>query len=235
MKNDGISLNKYLSSQGLCSRREADKFIEQGRVTINGIVAKKGNRVLPGDQVIFDSEKVKKKKKPVYIMFHKPSGITCTTDRKDKTNIIDALNFNQRIFPIGRLDKDSTGLILLTNDGDAVNPILRKENKHEKEYMVSVAQPVTQEFLDKMSRPMSMLGKRTRPAKVTKINNRMVKVILTQGLNRQIRRMCQYSGNKVTALKRTRIMHIRIGKLREGEWRYLSEEELQGLQRHINS
>ena len=158
MSEDSISLNKFISSKGLCSRREADRLIEQGRVMINGEVAKKGNRVTPSDQVILDGQIIKKKKtQQVYIKFHKPPGVTCTTDTKDKSNIIDYINYKKRIFPIGRLDKSSTGLILLTSDGDIVNKILRKENKHEKEYIVGVNRPINGAFIQKMSKPIPCL------------------------------------------------------------------------------
>ena len=233
MNQDTISLNKYISSKGLCSRREADKWIEEGRVAINGKTAVKGNRVSPGDKVAIDGQSLERKAKPVYIMFHKPPGITCTTDTRDKSNIIDFINFKQRIFPIGRLDKNSTGLILLTNDGDIVNQVLRKENRHEKEYVVTVDRPISPSFLEKMSRPIPMLGTRTLPSKVARIKSKVFKIILTQGLNRQIRRMCEYCGYKVIALKRIRIMHLKLGNLKAGEWRYLNDKELNTLKKNI--
>ena len=229
-----ISLNKYISNAGLCSRREADKWIEEGRVAINGEIAKKGNRVSPGDKVSIDGKLVRDKTLPIYILFNKPLGITCTTDKRDKSNIIDYINFDQRIFPIGRLDKNSTGLILLTNDGDIVNKILRKEHGHEKEYVVRVNSPITKSFLTKMSGPIPMLGMKTQPAKVTQIKWNMFKIILTQGLNRQIRRMCEYCGYEVTFLKRIRIMHIELGDLELGKWRYLNKTELNTLQKSLS-
>ena len=233
MSDDSISLNKFISSKGLCSRREADKLIDQGRAMINGKVAKKGNRVSPGDEVILDGELIskKKKKKNIYIKFHKPPGVTCTTDSKDKSNIIDYINFKQRIFPIGRLDKSSTGLILLTSDGDIVNKILRKENKHEKEYIVGVNRPINSIFVQKMSKPIPILGTKTLPSKVMQLKSTLFKIVLTQGLNRQIRRMCEYCGYKVTTLKRVRIMHITLGALKPGEWAYLSDEEMLALKK----
>ena len=233
MSDESISLNKFISSKGLCSRREADKLIDQGRAMINGNVAKKGNRVKPGDEVILDGELIskKKKKKRIYIKFHKPPGVTCNTDNKDKSNIIDYINFKERIFPIGRLDKSSTGLILLTSDGDIVNKILRKENKHEKEYIVGVNRPINSTFIQKMSKPIPILGTKTLPCKVIQLKSTLFKIVLTQGLNRQIRRMCEYCGYKVTTLKRVRIMHITLGALKPGEWAYLSEEELESLNR----
>lgn len=234
MDNNSISLNKYLSSTGMCSRREADKWIEEGLVSINGITAKKGNRVLPGDNVKIKGKTITKKAKPVYILFNKPPGITSTTDLKDKSNIIYYINYGERIFPIGRLDKNSSGLILLTNDGDIVNKILRKENKHEKEYIVTVDRPITQKFLKTMSGPIPMLGTRTLPSKVIKLKPFVFRIILTQGLNRQIRRMCEYCGYKVLSLKRVRIMHIKIGNLKPGQWRPLSKDELTNLFKAIS-
>jgi 23S rRNA pseudouridine2604 synthase len=213
-ENEGsVSLNKYLSSKGLCSRREADKWIEQGRVRINEEKAVKGNRVWPKDRVSLDGKEITIDVPTVYIMLNKPPGITCTTDLRDKSNIIDFINFNQRIFPIGRLDKNSSGLILLTNDGDIVNKILRKENRHEKEYIVTVDRPVTRSFLERMSRPIPMLGTKTLPCKVTQLKAKVFRIILIQGLNRQIRRMVEYCGYKVLSLKRVRIMDLKIGKL----------------------
>jgi 23S rRNA pseudouridine2604 synthase len=231
---ESLSLNKYISSTGICSRREADKLIEQGKVKINNKQAQKGNRVYPGDKVTINGKAIGKQRRSVYIKFNKPPGITCTTDRRDKSNIVDYIRFKERIFPIGRLDKNSTGLILLTNDGDIVNKILRKENRHEKEYIVRVEAPITKSFIKKMSGPIPMLGTKTLPAKVSQINNHVFKIILTQGLNRQIRRMCEFCGNKVIALKRVRIMNIKLGKMKPGEWRYLSKEEMQRLQKVLD-
>ncbi len=229
MSEDSISLNKYISSKGLCSRREADKWIDAGRLTINGQIAKKGNRVEPGDTVTLDGKKVNTGDAPIYIKFFKPPGITCTTDRSDKSNIIDYLNFKERIFPIGRLDKNSTGLILLTNNGDIVNQILRKENKHEKVYIVTVDKPITDGFIKRMQRPIPMLGTKTLRCKVRQLTVRVFKITLTQGLNRQIRRMCEFCGYKAVSLKRIRIMHIQLEKMKVGEWRHLTKEELMGL------
>ena len=233
-ENEGsVSLNKYISSQGLCSRREADEWIEKGRVQINGKPAQKGNRVFPDDVVTVDGNRVAEEIEEVYIMLNKPAGITCTTDKRDKSNIIDFLNFDQRVFPIGRLDKNSTGLILLTNNGDIVNKILRKENRHEKEYIVTVDKPITAKFLEKMSGPIPILGQTTLPAKVSQLKPRIFRIILTQGLNRQIRRMCEYCGYKVLALKRIRVMHLNLGNLKSGEWRYLNKKEMAVLQKKI--
>ncbi len=236
MKNeDSISLNKFISSKGLCSRREADQWIENGRVKINGAIAKKGNRVSENDEVTIDGKKINQKVKSVYLIFHKPPGITCTTDRKDKSNIIDYINYKERIFPIGRLDKNSTGLILLTNDGDIVNQILRKENSHEKEYVVKVDRPIDKKFIEKMSKPIPMLGTKTLPCTVIPLKRNVFKIILTQGLNRQIRRMCEYCGFNVLTLKRIRIMHLELDDLKVGEWRYLNKKELKTLFNTIRS
>jgi len=233
MNQDSESLNKYISSKGLCSRRVADKWIEQGRVTINGEPAVKGNRVFPGDSVSIDGKILDVKVDFVYMLFNKPPGITCTTDRNDKSNIIDYINFEKRIFPIGRLDKNSTGLIMLTNDGDIVNRILREENYHEKEYIVKVDAPISRSFISKMSRPIPMLGKKTLPCRVSQINKRVFSIILTQGMNRQIRRMCDYCGYGVISLKRIRIMHMKLGNLKVGEWRFLTKKEFRELQNQI--
>ena len=234
MNSESQSLNKFISSKGLCSRREAVKWIEQGRVKINGKVATNGNRVFPGDRVTLDDELLEIETKKVYIMLHKPPGITCTTDLRDKTHIIDFVNFKERIFPIGRLDKSSTGLILLTNDGDIVNRVLRKENSHEKEYIVKVNKPITGQFVRQMSRPIPILGTKTLPAQVHQINKFVFRIILTQDLNRQIRRMCEYCGYRVVSLKRVRVMHIKLGKLPVGQWRFLSDDELGELERRTS-
>lgn len=226
---DGISINKYISDTGFCSRREADDYIDQGRVTINTQPAEKGNRVYTGDLVEIDGEPLRKKRKTIYIAFHKPEGITSTTDEKDKTNIISYINHKDRIFPIGRLDKDSEGLIFLTNDGNIVNKILRAGNEHEKEYIVTVDQIITQEFLTQMSEGVRIMGKRTKPCKVTSIGKYVFRIILTQGLNRQIRRMCLVLNYKVKKLVRVRIMNVTLGKLPLGHWRYLTEEETQRI------
>ncbi len=224
-----ISLNKFISSTGICSRREADKWIEAGKVKINGNVARKGNRVEPGDKVTVNGKPLKQKPREVYIALNKPPGVTSTTDRKDRDNIIDFLKFPERIFPIGRLDKASSGLILLTNNGDIVNEILREENEHEKEYIVQVDQEVTTDFLSRMRSGVPILGTVTKRCRVEKLGDRTFKIILTQGLNRQIRRMCEYLGYKVLNLKRVRIMHIDLGKLPMGKYRDLTDLELKKL------
>ena len=227
------SLNKYISETGICSRREADKLIQAGRVKINGKVAVLGNRVLAGDKVLLDNKPLKKKEKTIYIAFHKPVGITCTTDRKDKDNIIDFINYPKRIFPIGRLDKPSEGLIFLTNDGDIVNKILRAGNNHEKEYIVTVNKPVTDRFIQRMSNGIPILGTKTQKCYVGRKSKYVFKIVLTQGLNRQIRRMCEYLGYKVIKLKRTRIMNIKVDGIAPGKWRYFTKKEITTIQKLI--
>lgn len=231
---ESTSLNKYISSTGICSRREADRWIEAGLVKINGVVAKKGNRVFDNDHVSCKGKSLRHKPQSVIIAFNKPAGLTCTTDRNDPTNIIDYINFKQRIFPIGRLDKASTGLIFLTNNGDLVNKILRKENKKQKEYIVSVDKVITPEFLYKMSNGIPMLKTVTEKCKVEKKGKVKFKIVLTQGLNRQIRRMCEHLDYKVKSLKRTRIMSITLGKLPVGQWRKLTDKEMESLVSKLN-
>ena len=223
------SLNKYISETGFCSRREADKYIEQLRVTINGVEAIKGNRVGEHDVVLVDGEPIKKKKVAVYLALNKPKGVTCTTDLKDKTNIIDYVNFKSRVFPIGRLDKRSEGLIFLTNDGDIVNKILRAGNQHEKEYIVSVDRPVTADFINKMRNGVRILGTFTQKCFVKQEGPNRFKIILTQGLNRQIRRMCEALGYNVESLKRTRIMNMTLIGLPPGKWRYFTPGEIETI------
>jgi len=230
MPNDtSISINKFIAGTGMCSRREADKLLDAGRVTLNGTVAKKGNRVEDGDEVIVDGKTLSTKPAAVYLALHKPPGITCTTDQRDKTNIIDFVNYPERIFPIGRLDKPSTGLILLTNDGDIVNKILRVENAHDKEYIVTVNKPINKEFIRRMAGGLPILDQVTKKCEVEKLGKFKFRIILTQGLNRQIRRMCEYLGFEVRTLKRIRIMNVRLDKLPVGEWRELREDELEVL------
>ncbi|MFL5753240.1 MAG: 23S rRNA pseudouridine(2604) synthase RluF [Bacteroidia bacterium] len=228
---EGIQVNKYISSSGFCSRRDADKLIEQQRVTINRVLALPVSRVMPGDTVAVDGEKIKVKTadKNFYIAFNKPVGITSTTDLQDKSNIISYINHPKRIFPIGRLDKDSEGLIFLTNDGDIVNKILRAGNEHEKEYVVTVDKALTGDFFRKMAGGVSILGTKTKPCIVREAGDRRFKIILTQGLNRQIRRMCEQLGYKVLTLKRIRIMNISLGDLPSGAWRYLNPVEVEQL------
>ncbi len=219
-------INKFISESGFCSRREADKLIEQGRVTINGVSPEIGTKVNVGDVVEIDGKPIKQKENFIYIAFNKPQGITCTTDLKDKDNIIDFINYPKRIFPIGRLDKPSEGLIFLTDDGDIVNKILRAGNKHEKEYIVKVNKPITNEFIFKMSNGVPILETTTQKCFVVQIAKYKFRIILTQGLNRQIRRMCEVLDYKVENLKRTRIMNIQLDGIANGKWRYLTVEEI---------
>lgn len=234
MSNENsISLNKYISSTGICSRREADKWIDAGRVRINGKVAQKGNRVFENDVVKVDGKQLKSKPALVYIALNKPPGITSTTDLNDKDNIIDFVNHPKRIFPIGRLDKASSGLILLTNDGDIVNKILRTENNHEKEYIVTVNRSITDDFIYNMQKGVPILGTVTKKCYVRKLNDKKFKIILTQGLNRQIRRMCEYYDYNVMTLKRVRIMNIELANLKVGQWRDLTAAELKLLKEEL--
>lgn len=221
-----LRLNKYISESGICSRREADKFIEAGSVYINGVLATIGTKVSPTDTVVVGGKTIKPKSNKIYIALNKPVGITCTTENHVKGNIIDFVNYHERIFPIGRLDKPSEGLIFLTNDGDMVNKILRAGNNHEKEYVVSVDKPITKEFINAMENGIPILGIMTKKCKVRKIGKCTFNIILTQGLNRQIRRMCEYLGFKVTSLKRIRIMNVSLDNLPTGKWRYLNDEEI---------
>lgn len=224
-----IRLNKYLSEVGYCSRREADRLIQDGKVTVNGLLPELGQKVDDTDEIQVDGKDIKKDIKHVYLALHKPKGITCTTDQTDPTNIVDFVKYPLRIFHIGRLDKDSEGLIFLTNDGDIVNKILRSGNKHEKEYVVKVDHPITKPFIEKMSRGVPVLGKMTKPCTVEKINNYHFRIILTEGMNRQIRRMCSALGYHVTRLMRVRIMNITLDGLRMGKWRYLTNDEVNEL------
>ena len=228
-----INLNKFISSTGICSRRDAEKLILEGRVTINGKPTQLGNRVFEGDEVRIDGKPLNAKPKTLYIALNKPVGIVCTTDSKEKNNIVRYVAHEQRLFPIGRLDKPSEGLIFLTNDGDIVNKILRAGNQHEKEYIVSVNKSITPEFIQKMSNGIPILGTVTKKCKVEKVNDTTFKIILTQGLNRQIRRMCEYLNYEVTQLKRTRIMNVSLGNLKYGDWRELTPKELQEINRMV--
>lgn len=222
-------LNKYISASGYCSRREADRFISEGNVTVDGKRAVIGSRVLPGQKVRVNGNLISNTVEPVYIAFNKPVGVVSTTDRSDKNNIIDFISHEQRIFPIGRLDKDSQGLILLTNDGDIVNKILRAGNNHKKEYRVTVNKPITDEFLTKMAAGVPILDRVTRKCELKKVNPYTFNITLIQGLNRQIRRMCEYFNYEVTRLERTQIMNIKLGKLGQGNIRNLTLSELEGL------
>ncbi len=225
-----ISLNKFISDSGFCSRREADKYIDECRVTINNIDANKGNRVGVGDVVKIDGEPIRKKQAAVYMVLNKPKGITCTTERTDKSNIIDYVNFKHRIFPIGRLDKLSEGMIFLTNDGDIVNKILRAGNGHEKEYVVTTDKPLELETIIKMRNGVKIPGATTKPCFVKQEAPNRFRIILTQGLNRQIRRMCEALGFRVTSLKRVRIMNMTLSGLSPGKWRFFTPSEITALQ-----
>lgn len=225
-----MRLNKYISETGVCSRREADTWINDGRVTINGLRADVGTRVEDGDIIKVDGRLISaRQQKHVYIALNKPIGITCTTESHVKDNIVSFVGHDQRIFPIGRLDKDSDGLILLTSDGDIVNTILRSEHNHEKEYIVTVDRAFPDEFLTGMARGVRILDTVTKRCKVQRVNKTTFRIILTQGLNRQIRRMCEVFGYKVRRLQRVRIMNIRLGHLKVGQWRNLTKTELAGL------
>lgn len=230
-----IRINKFLSQKGFCSRREADKFILDERVTINGVIAKMGEKIDPEDDVSVDGERISKKiNKKIYIILNKPKGIVCTTDSSvEKDNIIDYINYPKRIFPIGRLDKTSEGLIFLTNDGDIVNKILRAKNKHEKEYHVTVDKPINNDFVKKMSKGVPILNTVTRPCEIKRIKEYEFKIILTQGLNRQIRRMCEHFGYRVKKLKRIRIMNINLD-IPVGEWRYFKDNEISELNKILS-
>ena len=235
MQDTSISLNKFISDTGYCSRREADNLITKGRVLLNDQLAQLGNRYKPGDTVEVDGSFIttpsqsKKKEKLLYIAFNKPVGITTTTEEKIPGNIIAFINHPKRIFPIGRLDKDSEGLILLTNDGDIVNKILRAGNNHEKEYIVRVSSPIDGHFIQRMASGVRIKDGMTKSCAVKRLSTHNFKIVLTQGLNRQIRRMCETLGNKVQTLQRIRIMNIKLESLAPGKWRYLSEVELKQM------
>ncbi|PEZ09275.1 23S rRNA pseudouridine(2604) synthase RluF [Bacillus sp. AFS018417] len=229
-----MRINKYISESGKASRRGADKLVNEGRVTINGKVAKIGSQVEPGDDVRVNGNPIRMARNYVYIALNKPVGITSTTEKNVKGNIVDLVNHPLRVFNIGRLDKDSDGLILLTNDGDIVNEILRAENKHEKEYIVTVDKPITPEFLKRMAEGVKILGTKTLPCKMEQLSKYVFQITLTQGLNRQIRRMCEALGYDVYRLQRTRIMNIHLGNLPVGQWRDLSKKERNRLFQDLN-
>lgn len=235
-EESGTRINKYLSEVGYCSRRAADKLIEQGRVTINGKVPEMGTRLQPGDEVQVDGRYVAKvAENDVYIAFNKPIGIVCTTDTKvEKDNIIDYIRYPSRIFPIGRLDKPSEGLIFLTNNGDIVNKILRARNHHEKEYVVTVDRPITKDFIKQMSNGVPILDTVTRKCKVEQVSKYTFNIVLTQGLNRQIRRMCEYLDYRVIKLKRVRIMNVTLD-IPVGKWRYLTASEVKEINEMVES
>ncbi|CAM3312849.1 23S rRNA pseudouridine(2604) synthase RluF [Paenibacillus taichungensis] len=220
-----MRINKFISETGFCSRREADRLVESGKVTINGVKAELGSQAEDGDDVRINGQPIKEKRKHVYIALNKPVGITSTTEQHIQGNIVDFVGHKERIFPIGRLDKDSEGLILMTNDGDIVNRILRAEGRHEKEYIVTVDRAVTPSFLRGMSTGVKILGEMTLPCTVTRISERVFRIILTEGKNRQIRRMCSAFGYEVRKLKRIRIMNIHLGEQATGTWRELTPAE----------
>lgn len=235
MEQVGIRINKFLSEAGVCSRREADRRIENGEITINGRLAVTGDKVLPTDEVLVNGRPIQKEEEMVLIVLNKPAGIVCTAEKREKNNVIDFLKYPKRIYPIGRLDKDSEGLLLLTNNGDIVNKIMRAGNMHEKEYIVTVNKPVTDSFIRGLAGgvPLVELNTTTRKCKVEKIANRKFRIILTQGLNRQIRRMCEYFGYRVEKLERVRIMNIKLGELKTGEYRDITPKEYEVLSKMI--
>lgn len=230
-----VRINKFLSEAGVCSRREADRQIEAGNVTIDGKIAQMGDRVSEGQQVCFQGVPVKKEEEMILIALNKPAGIVCTAEKREKNNVIDYLNYPKRIYPVGRLDKDSEGLLLLTNNGDIVNKMMRSGNMHEKEYIVTVNKPVTDSFLRGLAGgvPLVELNATTRKCKVWRIGKRQFGIILTQGLNRQIRRMCEYFGYRVEKLVRTRIMNIELGDLKAGTYREVTPQEYKELMRLV--
>ncbi|MHC1786451.1 MAG: pseudouridine synthase [Christensenellales bacterium] len=228
-------LNKYIADSGCCSRREADRLIAEGKVTINGRVAAIGEKVAMGARVVVDKHPIREAGVKAYLAVYKPAGIVCTADTREPMNIVDYIGYPGRIFPIGRLDKDSEGLILLTSDGDIVNRILRASGRHEKEYEVAVDRPVTAEFISRMSRGVPVLGQVTLPCRLRKTGPSSFSIILVQGLNRQIRRMCEYLGYQVLHLRRIRIMNIALGNMRPGNWRPLSAAELSELMRNLDA
>ncbi|WP_099466586.1 23S rRNA pseudouridine(2604) synthase RluF [Konateibacter massiliensis] len=230
-----VRINKYLSEAGICSRREADRLIEAGKVTVDGVKAVMGTKVDDSQKICVDGKEVQHKEKMVLLAFHKPVGVVCTTQKKEKNNIVDYINYPQRIYPVGRLDKDSQGLILMTNQGDMVNKMMRSGNEHEKEYLVEVDKVVTEQFLRGMAKGVPILETVTRPCKIEKTGKRTFRIIITQGLNRQIRRMCEYFGYKVCKLERIRIMNIKLGNLPQGKYRDITPGELKELQRLIKN
>lgn len=234
MENQGKRLNKFVADSGYCSRREADRLIAEGRVQVDGRHGALGDRVLPGMRVTVDGQSLSGRGEKVYIALNKPAGIVCTTDPREPMNVVDYLDYPIRIFPVGRLDKDSEGLLLMTSDGEIINRILRAAGGHEKEYEVEIDRPVTKEFVEKMSAGVPILDTVTLPCRVRRTGEKSFNIILVQGLNRQIRRMCEALGCNVVRLRRIRIMSVRLGAMRPGQWRELSEEELSGLMGRLN-
>ena len=237
MEGNGIRINKFLSEAEVCSRREADRQIEAGNVTIDGRTAVTGDKVIEGQKVCFNGDEVTKEQEMILIAFNKPVGIVCTAEKREKNNVIDYINFPKRIYPIGRLDKDSKGLLLLTNNGDIVNKMMRSGNMHEKEYIVTVNKPISDSFIRGLAGgvPLVELGVTTRKCHVKKLSNKTFKIILTQGYNRQIRRMCEYFGYRVVELERVRIMNITLGDLKEGEYRNITAQEYGQLKKMISN
>lgn len=235
MNEESVRINKYLSEAGVCSRREADRQVEAGNVMIDGVTAEAGMKVFPGQQVLFCGRPVKKEEEMILLAFHKPAGIVCTAEKREKNNVIDYIHYPKRIYPVGRLDKDSEGLLLMTNNGDIVNRMMRSGNMHEKEYIVTVNKPVTDSFIRGLCGgvPLVELGVTTRKCKAECIGKRQFSIILTQGLNRQIRRMCEYFGYRVEKLVRIRIMNIELGDLQVGTYREVTEKEYQKLLKMI--
>lgn len=235
MQKDGVRINKYLSEAGICSRREADRYIQNGLIKIDGITAQIGDRVMPGQYVTYNGKSLSKEDEMILIALNKPEGIVCTAEKREKNNVIDFINYPKRIYPIGRLDKDSKGLLLLTNNGDIVNKMMRSGNRHEKEYIVTVNRNISDSFIRGLAGgvPLVELGVTTRKCHVKKLSSRQFKIILTQGYNRQIRRMCEYFGYRVVELERVRIMNISLGNLETGKYRKVTEQEYKTLQKLI--
>lgn len=230
---DKVRINKFLSEAGVCSRREADRLVEAGKVTVDGEVAAMGSKVSGLQKICVNGKPIKHDEKMVMLVFNKPFGIVCTAEKKEKDNIVDFINYPQRIYPVGRLDKDSEGLILMTNNGDIVNKMMRSGNMHEKEYIVNVDKPITDAFLKGMSEGVPILDTITRKCKIERIGKFTFRIVITQGLNRQIRRMCEFFGYKVTKLERIRIMNISLGNLKQGTYRNVTSEELSRLEELI--
>lgn len=235
LDKEGIRINKYLSESGVCSRREADRQIALGNISIDGRTAGVGDRVLPGQQVLFCGQEIQKEKEEILLLVHKPVGIVCTAEKREKNNIVDYLSYPKRIYPVGRLDKDSSGLLLMTNQGNLVNKIMRAGNMHEKEYLVTVNKPLTQEFLRGMAQgvPIKELSVMTRKCLVEEVDSKTFRIVLTQGINRQIRRMCEYFNYRVVALQRIRIMNLKLGDLKPGTYREISARELTELKKQL--
>ncbi len=230
-----VRLNKFISEAGICSRRKADELIDRGQVLVDGQVAEKGMKIFPGQEVKVGRKVISQSREMIMLAVNKPVGIVCTAEKREKHNIVDFIGYPRRIYPVGRLDKDSEGLILMTNNGDIVNEIMRARNQHEKEYIVKVDKEITREFLERMGSGVPILDTVTRPCRIEQIGKYTFRIILTQGLNRQIRRMCEYLGYEVTRLKRVRIMNIRLGDLKPGQYRDVSIEEMEQLYESIRN